>query len=105
MLIGLLYESEEIFIFYDYKKQIMCVRVDDGKRRDQDSFDSTPVNTPLSIEMEGRPFYTVCLTPNLSSRLSGTMCYDLMDRGSTPISGHCEKSILVIQTYRDPSSK
>ena len=26
-------------------------------------------------------------------------------RGSTPISGHCEKSILVLQTYRDPSSK
>ena len=26
-------------------------------------------------------------------------------RGSTPISGHCEKSNLVLQTYRNPSSK
>ena len=36
---------------------------------------------------------------------SGSHRIDTCIRGSTPISGHCEKSILVLQTYRDPSSK
>ena len=64
ILIGLFYESEEIFIFYNYKKQITCVGADDGQTLGPGFVDSTPVNTPLSREMKGRPFYSVCLTPN-----------------------------------------
>ena len=47
---------------------------------DQGSFDSTHFNIPLSREMEERPFYTVCLTPDLSSRLYETMCSDRMEQ-------------------------
>ena len=54
----------KLFIFYDYNKQITCVGADDGQTLRSGFIDSTPVNTTLSIEMEGKPFYTVGLTPN-----------------------------------------
>ena len=44
-----------------------------------DLFDSTPFNTPVSREMEGRPFYAFFLIPDFSFRLSGTMFFDLME--------------------------
>ena len=43
------------------------------RHQDWDSFVSTLVNITLLREMEGVPFYTVFLTPNLSSRLYGTI--------------------------------
>ena len=43
ILIALVYESEEIFIFYDYKKQITCVGADDGQTLGPGFVDSTPV--------------------------------------------------------------
>ena len=56
--------ARKLFIFYDYKKQITCVGADDGQTLGSGFIESTPANTPLSTEMEGRPFYTVCLTPD-----------------------------------------
>ena len=53
----------KLFIFYDYKKQITCVGADYGQTLGSEFIDLTPVNTPMSREMEGRPFYKVCLTP------------------------------------------
>ena len=57
-----------------FQKQITCVGADDGHTMRSGFIDLTPANTPLSIEMEVRPFYLVCLTPDESSRMVGTTC-------------------------------
>ena len=57
----------------------MYRRLTDGGSN-QDLFDLTPFNTTLSREMDGRPFYAVCLIPDFSFRLSGTLCFDLMEK-------------------------
>ena len=89
------YKSEETFYLLQLLGRAYDVLVeDDGHTLGSVFIDLTPVNTPLSIGMEGITFYTFCLTPdwitrifetmcfgtlNLSSRLSGTMCSNRME--------------------------
>ena len=71
--IGYFYKSEESFIFYD-------LLADDVRRSRQYTDDGVSIHWldyyqhPPLREMEGRPFYTVCLTSDSSSRIVGTMC-------------------------------
>ena len=68
--------SEESFYF------LRLLGADDGQTLRSVFIDSTPVNTPLSGEMQGRPLYTVCLTPDWSSRMFGMMCSRTLDLSS-----------------------
>ena len=57
----------------------MYLGADDRQTLGSVFIDFTPVNTHLSREMEGRLFYTVCMNPNWSPIMFGTMCYGLLN--------------------------
>ena len=60
----------------------MYLGADDRQTLGSVFIDFTPVNTRLSREMEGRLFYTVCLTPDWSSRMFGSMCSGTLESSS-----------------------
>ena len=52
--------------------------IENGQTLESEFVDLTYVNTPLSIETEVTPFYTVWLTPYWGFRFSATVCSDQM---------------------------